>query len=106
MPPTIQIIHLHSNAPAKPAWGERCNGCGVCCAAEPCPAGQLLFRKRRGSCPALQWRDDERRYACGLLLAPGTYLRWVPKRAEPLVQRWVVRLIAAGKGCDSDAEID
>jgi hypothetical protein len=25
-------LALHRDAPAKPAQGETCNGCGVCCA--------------------------------------------------------------------------
>ena len=41
----------------------------------------------------LRWSDDEGRYRCGALTVP---------LLRPLASRW----IAAGRGCDSDAEID
>lgn len=102
----VQVVHLHRAAPAKPAVGAPCNGCGVCCAAEPCPAGMLLFRRRHGPCPALAWDDTAQRYRCGLLVAPTTHLRWLPRRSSGLAARLFARWIAAGAGCDSDAEID
>ena len=42
-----QTIHLHRDAPPKPAVGAPCNGCGVCCAAAPCPASLLIFSRRQ-----------------------------------------------------------
>ena len=95
----VQTIHLHRAAPAKPAVGAPCNGCGVCCAAEPCPAGQLVFLRRHGTCPALTWHDTS--YRCGLLLAPQQYLRWLPGFIAPLAKRAIHRWVAAGYGCDS-----
>ncbi len=93
-----QTLHLHRDAPPKPAVGAPCNGCGVCCAAAPCPAGMIVFRRRQGPCPALRWSGE--RYCCGLVAEPGRHLRWLPARwARPLFLRW----IAAGIGCDSDA---
>lgn len=103
----IQVIHVHRDAPAKPAVGAPCNGCGVCCAAETCPAGRLRFLQRRGPCPALEWHGD--RYRCGLLQAPDRYfglLRWLPQSATRLAARAFGRWIAAGAGCDSWAETD
>jgi hypothetical protein len=88
-----RVIHLHVRAPAKPAVGEPCNGCGLCCAAEPCPLGMVIGRRRQGACPALRWDPAGSRYRCGLL-ADAT-------RAGPLRARIVSRWIAAGKGCDS-----
>jgi len=85
------IIHLHTAAPAKPAPGAPCNGCGVCCALETCPAARLRFLRAAGPCPALEWSAGERRYHCGLLVQPR--LRWL----RPLLRRW----IAAGQGCDA-----
>jgi hypothetical protein len=82
MPP--RVILIHPQAPPKPAPGRPCNGCGVCCAAEPCPVGMLLSLKRRGACRALRW--DGTRYRCGAML-----------RAP-----WLARWISAGSGCDSD----
>ena len=87
------MIRIHAKAPAKPRQGSACNGCGVCCLAEPCPLGMLLSGRRSGACSALRWSDDEGRYRCGALTVP---------LLRPLASRW----IAAGRGCDSDAELD
>lgn len=99
-----EIIHLHQAAPDKPREGEACNGCGVCCALETCPAARLLFLRKAGPCPALEWSAADRRYRCGLLRSPRNYLGWLPKAAEKPVGRLFARSIAAGKGCDCIAE--
>jgi len=106
-----QIIRQHPAAPAKPPLGATCNGCGVCCLAETCPLARLRFMQRTGPCPALEWLDTgtkengQPRYACGLLRHPANYLGWLPAMAVPLVQRLCRRWIAAGIGCDCDAEV-
>lgn len=96
-----QVIHIHPEAPPKPAWGAPCNGCGVCCLAEPCPVGMLVSRKRRGACRALTWSTEQGRYHCGLMLPGLGRVRWWtgPWRA------WVRRLISAGSGCDAALEV-
>ena len=102
--PAHQTIPIHPEAPAKPAWGDRCNGCGTCCAAEPCPVGVLVSGRRQGACKALEWRDADHRYVCGMVDAPGLYLginhRWLNAALSTMTRR----LISAGSGCDSDAE--
>ncbi|HNK19541.1 MAG TPA: hypothetical protein PLG92_14340 [Piscinibacter sp.] len=45
----------------------------------------------------LRWSDAEHRYRCGLM-------EGVAGRRTPW-SRWARRLIAAGAGCDSDAEL-
>jgi len=93
------VIYLHAEAPPKPATGAPCNGCGLCCAAEPCPLGALLSRRRRGACVALRWSAGERRYLCGALAQPAEWLPWLPEHwARHLVRRW----IAAGQACDAE----
>ena len=95
---TMAIIRIHADAPLKPAFGAACNGCGVCCLAEPCPVGMLVSLRGHGECRALRWDAARSRYRCGLLgTAPGPNGPW---------RRWVRRVIAAGRGCDSDAELD
>jgi hypothetical protein len=79
-----RVILLHPEAPPKPDPGAPCNGCGVCCAAEPCPVGQLLSLKRRGPCRLLRWEAG--RYRCGAV------------QRLPVLARW----ISAGSGCDCD----
>lgn len=93
----IQVT-LHRAAPGKPAVGAPCNGCGICCALEPCPLSRFLLGHRAGSCPALTWQGGgtHGRYVCGLVVAPTGIVRWLPQR---LRLRW----IGAGCGCDCDA---
>jgi len=93
-----QIVHLHRDAPSKPPPGEPCNRCGVCCAAETCQTGRLLFRRRTGPCPALVLYDGC--YACELAVAPERHLPILPRRLMPLAARLFRRWIAAGTGCD------
>lgn len=92
----MKEVCLHRDAPPKPSVGAACNGCGVCCSLAPCPLSRWLLGHRAGTCPALRWQG--RRYVCGLTVAPTGLARWLPRR---LVLRW----IAAGGGCDCDAEI-
>jgi hypothetical protein len=86
------VIRIHALAPAKPALGAACNGCGICCLSEPCPMGMLLSLRRTGACRALRWDEAAARYRCGLMA----------QRALRLI---VARWIAAGRGCDSDARV-
>lgn len=105
-----RVVWIEPDAPAKPAWGAPCNGCGVCCLIEPCPIGLLLSRRRRGPCVALRWVEAERRYRCGAVAAPGEVLGWgqgpwgrgLSALARPVLARW----IAAGRGCDCDAQVE
>lgn len=101
-----QVIHIHADAPPKPALGVPCNGCGVCCACEPCPVGIVVSRRRRGACKALTWDPDQRHYRCGVMTEPWrfTRLRW--RWVNAAVSRFAARMIAAGKGCDSTVEVE
>ncbi|MDP2005769.1 MAG: hypothetical protein Q8K45_08830 [Rubrivivax sp.] len=94
-------ILLRAEAPPKPAPNAPCNGCGVCCAAQPCPLGMLLSRRRQGRCRALQWRATDSRYVCGVLARPR---RWLPGLPAPLARWLTARWIAAARGCDSTLE--
>ncbi len=87
-------IRIHPQAPAKPHIGTACNGCGVCCLAEPCPVGMVVSGRIRGACRALRWNDSTQRYRCGLM-----------SPSRPLLSRLAARWIAAGRGCDSSAEV-
>jgi hypothetical protein len=102
--PVHQIIHIHPEAPSKPALGAHCNGCGVCCLAEPCPLGVLLSRRRHGACTALRWSNADHRYTCGALSAPAEVLGWAAR--WPWMRRWVARWIAAGQGCDASMTVE
>jgi len=99
-----QTITIHAQAPARPAMGEACNGCGVCCAAEPCPVSLVLLWPHQTPCRALIWSDTELRYFCGMVTRPAQFLRWLPQRwnagASSLFKRW----IAADTLCDADVK--
>ncbi|MCU0763988.1 MAG: hypothetical protein MUF76_13790 [Hydrogenophaga sp.] len=98
------VIHIHAEAPPKPALGQPCNGCGVCCLWEPCPLGQVVSRKRTGACRALRWDDAQRLYRCGVLTDTEALLgprwQWLARPLRRLAHRW----IAAGVGCDASLE--
>jgi hypothetical protein len=91
----MQVIQIHPEAPSKPPVGQPCNGCGVCCLAEPCPVGMVISRRRHGACKALTWVNPESRYRCGLLLS--TQSSWWQR----LWRAWSARVISAGSGCDA-----
>lgn len=94
-------LALHADAPPKPEVGAACNGCGLCCAAATCPLGIVLFRRRRGPCPALSWAEG--RYSCGVLTDPRRTLPFLPRSwGARLVARW----IAAGQGCDCSHQVE
>ena len=97
------LIEIHAAAPAKPVLGASCNGCGLCCAAEPCPVSRLLLGHLTGHCPALTWNSPESRYLCGMVVSPVSHLRWLPAGWNAYLGRRFQRWIAAGKGCDFDA---
>ena len=100
------FIAIHAAAPPKPAPGAPCNGCGVCCAAKPCPLSKLLLGHHGGACPALQWRTADARYVCGMATEPARYLDWLPKSLDAFAARRCARWIAAGRGCDSTIETE
>ena len=100
-----QIIWIQRAAPEKPELGQACNGCGVCCLAEPCPVALVFLWQRRGACRALEWDEMQQRYACGMLLNPAQHISLLPSFLAPLFTRLSYRWIAAGKGCDSTAQM-
>jgi hypothetical protein len=92
--PGHRVIRIEALAPAKPAPGSPCNGCGICCLSEPCPAGIVISRRWAGRCTALRWDADTARYRCALL-----------GDGKGLLARLARRWISAGSGCDAPDEI-
>jgi hypothetical protein len=99
-----QTIHIRPSAAPKPAWGEPCNGCGVCCATEPCPVGMLISRQRQGACKALLWNAEEGRYRCGVVSEPQRFV--APRWLAAMAARFAMRMISAGSGCDCDLTVE
>jgi len=97
---TAQRVVREAAAPDKPALGAPCNGCGICCLAEPCPVGMLVTRRRRGACALLRWRAEQGRYVCALL-EPRPHVPWWRRPGRALLRRW----LAIDRGCDSDASV-
>jgi len=101
-----RLIEIHPQAPPKPEYTQPCNGCGVCCAAQPCPVAYMLLWQFRGSCRALLWQDDVSRYVCGLVVYPDRYVNLIPASLRDWMGGLLAKRIAAGNGCDYDAEVD
>ncbi|MEY8877785.1 MAG: hypothetical protein AB9M60_14845 [Leptothrix sp. (in: b-proteobacteria)] len=101
-----RLIRIHAEAPDKPAPGAPCNGCGVCCLAEPCPLGVLVSGHRTGACSALEWDESTKRYRCGMVNTPQQHLPGWLGPVAPLTRRLALRMIAAGSGCDCDFELE
>ena len=113
---TPHVIHIQPLAPPKPVPGAVCNGCGICCLAEPCPLGMLVSQRRTGACVALRWNAAGALYRCGLIgstsqiaavlrasVASATWRAlagWLAWPLRLLAKRW----IAAGAGCDCSFE--
>ncbi len=100
------VIHLQPQAPAKPAMGAACNGCGVCCAWQPCPLGVLVSGKRHGECSALRWDGPGRQYRCAMVSDPHAVWPLLPAALAGGLKALARRWIAAGAGCDCDCEVE
>ncbi len=100
-----QTIAIHALAPEKPLAGEACNGCGVCCAIEPCPVSLALIWPHKQTCRALTWNDMKQRYLCGMVVAPSEHVKIIPTFANALASKLFKRWIAADQKCDSNAEL-
>ena len=103
---------------AKPKLGEPCNGCGYCCATEPCALAKEFLQCAAGPCVALQVIDDK--LVCGLVRNPLGYLfkaahpdQEVPGldlpdsggsdlSASAEISNEIASALGIGKGCDSD----
>jgi len=101
-----QSIELHALSPSKPRLDQPCNGCGVCCAAEPCPVAVVFLFQRTGRCRALIWQDATQRYLCGMVAAPHLYSILIPKLLSKVMGGIFLRRIASGIGCDSEIELE
>lgn len=84
--------------PSKPREGDRCNGCGICCALEICPAGKIAFPGAVAPCPALKLAPNGSRTFCQLVMAEVVF------GLEPMLQK----ALGIGLGCsmtDNDEPI-
>jgi hypothetical protein len=113
MPSRYTTIAIEPLAPPKPAPGAPCNGCGVCCLAQPCPVGIVLSGRRHGACVALRWNSTLAAYRCGAVAQPQQVLaERLPRGARglaaplaPMLAALARRSIALDLGCDCGLEV-
>lgn len=112
MKSAVRTIHIQAEAPLKPPLGAVCNGCGVCCLAQPCPLGVLLSLRHKGPCAVLRWDGGNRVYRCGAIVSAPALVRsvlpWFTKKWQVTLGRGLAyfakRSVAAGHGCDCHLE--
>lgn len=94
-----------TDGPAKPLYGQPCNGCGLCCLMEQCPISVEVFGPS-AVCPALESLPAGG-FTCGLIARPRHYLEAkTPELADLMGETFGV-MLGAGTGCDgvlSDAD--
>lgn len=88
----------------KPAIGEPCNGCGLCCQVQVCATGSYALglvsdwgERAPGPCPALAQKDD--RWVCGVVERPKDWLGYNP-RGVTVIREAFKLAIGTGAGCD------
>jgi hypothetical protein len=88
----------------KPAHGQPCNGCGVCCKAIPCPIAMEVLDATEGACPALEWDSEAGRYWCGLIRNASQHVPALNGKpwADPVMREMILETGAFGRACDSD----
>lgn len=93
---------LGERLPVKPSFGSACNGCGYCCAVEPCKVAREFIpdHPTGGQCLALEWTEG--RFACGMIRRPGYYMRLPNDWADGLIGSMIADALGAGKGCDAE----
>jgi hypothetical protein len=93
LPPTIL---------AKPRLGQPCNGCGLCCAMEPCGIAREFIpdHPEEGPCRAMERHDG--RFVCGMMRRPSHYMGLPNDWADEHVGSMFAAALGSGQGCDAD----
>jgi len=88
--------------PAKPATGSPCNGCGWCCAEEPCGVARQFIpdHPAEGPCLALEWVEG--RFSCGMIRRPSHYMQLPNDWADGVLGGMIADALGAGRGCDAE----
>lgn len=99
----IPLIDGTSGArlPVKPPFGSPCNGCGWCCASEPCGiAREFIGADSKGACPALEREGG--RFVCGMIVRPSHYLGLGHGWSDEILAPMIADALGAGRGCDAE----
>jgi hypothetical protein len=92
----------------KPAIGQSCNGCGLCCQITMCSIASFALSRVEnwgdrapGPCPAVT--KSEGKLVCGLILRPTD---WLPKNKNSVtaIRDSMKLCIGSGFGCDEAGE--
>lgn len=83
--------------PRKPPEGERCNGCGLCCALELCSLATEFLGVQAAPCPAMEFAGG--RIWCGVARSPHRYLG-TPPSSDRVIGPIVRETLSIGTGCD------
>ena len=85
----------------KPAYGQPCNGCGVCCIAQQCPISTALFGEQE-RCPALEPAGHG--FGCGVITNTAAYVPDLPAWGGQALSDAFAVMLGAGDGCDGQTE--
>jgi hypothetical protein len=96
---SIALLVFPDRSPDKPREGAECNGCGRCCAAEPCSIAREFLNAPPAPCPAMEFEGG--RFWCGMVRNPGRYLGMPESVAAEVVREPFIFLLGIGRGCDS-----
>ena len=101
---------------SKPTEGSACNGCGYCCAVQPCGLAQeYLGAGDSGARPALEVGNGGKGVSCGMVQRPYYYIalragrtdyaQHLERELQTQSERELASVFAAslgvGMGCDS-----
>lgn len=92
---------MNEIAPEYPGYGSPCNGCGFCCAAEPCQIARDFAGFTEGPCPAMEFEGE--RFVCGIVKAPSRYIG-TPEFGDAFLGEMIAKALGIGKGCDSEKD--
>lgn len=82
-------------APNKPRFGEPCNGCGYCCAAEVCEVGRAVCGPEVvAPCPLMEFDEAGSHFRCGAVRAADAL--------DPFMGLFLRLKMGIGRGCDAD----
>lgn len=78
----------------KPKFGEKCNGCGLCCSMSICAIGKDFLGDVPAPCPMLTYENG--RYWCGFVLMENEAQK-IKQELKPLI----AESLGVGLGCDA-----
>lgn len=84
----------------KPKRGEKCNGCGLCCATQLCRIAEEQFPGAVAPCPALEFEDG--RTYCGMVRHPSRHMKINFTGADETIAPMISMALGIGRGCDAE----